>query len=180
MSTSATRLYEYSAAAAVELTTQPAVAFLPSLHTGTEPSAVIPLDLSKSLGGCTTPATSPNLLASFLRLQPDTPLKTEPRCSSQVFYVIRGKGCTTGASCGAIEWEEGDCFTFPGTEGPVLHSSSTPSSLYWVHDEPLLRYLGVTASSPPRFIPALYKSHMVREKVEEIRHQPAAEGRNRM
>ena len=180
MSESVVRLHEYSAAASVTLSTQPAVAFPSSLHNGSEKSAIIPLDVSKELGCTATPATSPNLLASFLRIQVDQPLITFPNASSQVFYVIRGSGVSSGVSTGDINWVEGDCFTLPGTECSITHTATSPSSLYWVHDQPLLHYLGVTASSPPRFAPALYTNVALKKRVEEIRHEPSAEGRNRM
>lgn len=181
MSQSVTRLYEYSAAASVQLPIQPAIAFPSTLHTGPEPSAIIPLDLSASLGSTSTPATSPNLLASFVRIHPGSSVSTKALCSSQLFYVIRGSGVTTGGSCGEISWSTGDTFTLPGTEGELTHTASAISSasLYWVHDEPLLRYLGVAPSHPPRFSPALYTDKMLRDKVEEISHEAGAEGRNR-
>ena len=178
---SVARLYEYSSAAAVQLPVQPAVAFPSSLHSGPEPSAVVHLDLSAALGSTPTPATSPNLLASFLRLQPGAPVATTALCSSQLFYVIRGQGRTTGSSFGDIVWSAGDTFTLPGTDGGLTHCAGSASSaaLYWVHDEPLLRYLGVAPSFPPRFTPALYTDKMLKDRVEEVSHEAGAEGRNR-
>lgn len=184
MSSSVTRLFEYSAAAAVELPVQPAVAFPPSLHLAPAASTITPLDLSAPLALGFSPATSPNLLASFITLLPASPpLRTDPTATSQLFYVIRGSGSSTGASLtpdGApLHWAEGDLFTVPGTSGPLLHAAETPASLYWVHDEPLLRYLGV-APSAPTFAPALYTRAALLARVEEIRHEPGAEHRNRM
>jgi gentisate 1,2-dioxygenase len=180
MSSSATRLYEYSAAAAIELPIQPAVAFPSTLHSGAEPSAVVPLDLSAPLQAA-CPASSPNLLASFIRLQPGAPVTTAPRASSQMYYVIRGAGSTAGVSTGTITWGAGDVFTVPGTEGALTHSATSPASLYWVHDEPLMRYLGVApVPGEQRFAPAHYTDAMLKARVEEIRHDPSAAGRNRM
>ena len=181
MSSSVTRLYEYSAAAAVELPLQPAVAFPSSLHASDGASAVIALDCAAALGNCAFPATSPNLLASFVRLQPGQPLATQPHCcSSQLFYVIRGSGRSSGCSSGEISWGAGDAFTLPGSEGALTHTASEPAAFYWVHDEPLLRYLGVVAAPVPRFAPALYTDAVLRARVDEIRHDAAAAGRNRM
>jgi hypothetical protein len=181
MSAAPCRYFEYSAAAAVDLPTQPAVAFPSSLHTSPGASTVTPLDCAPALGSTPYPATSPNLLASFLTVIPGcAPLVTNPTATSQLFYVIRGSGSSASADGGVtVAWGEGDVFTLPGCTGAVAHTATAPSSLYWVHDSPLLQYLGV-APTAPTFSPAVYKREELLAKVEEIRHQPGAEHRNRM
>lgn len=181
MSAAPCRYFEYSSAAAVDLPTQPAVAFPSTLHTGPSASTVTPLDLSAALGSTPYPATSPNLLASFLTVIPGcAPLATNPSATSQLFYVIRGSGSSASADGGlAVAWGEGDVFTVPGCTGALIHTATAPSSLYWVHDSPLLQYLGV-APAAPTFAPAVYKREELLAQVEEIRHQPGAEHRNRM
>jgi gentisate 1,2-dioxygenase len=180
ISASPCRYFEYSAAAAVQLPTQPAVAFPSSLHTSPTHSCVTPLDLSTALGSTPFPATSPNLLASFITVIPDSaPLITDPSATSQLFYVIRGSGATAGAGGLSVEWAQGDVFTVPGCSGALSHIATAAASLYWVHDSPLLQYLGV-APTAPTFAPAVYKREELQGKVEEISHQPGAEHRNRM
>lgn len=44
------------------------------------------------------------------------------------------------------------------------------AALYWVHDEPLLRYLGVNPSDEKKFEPTLYRRSDMLDRVEEIRH----------
>merc|ERR1712187_931229 len=41
-------------------------------------------------------------------------------------------------------------------------------ALYWVHDEPLLRYLGVRPSDTRRFEPTLYPGSLMRQTVGDI------------
>jgi hypothetical protein len=49
--------------------------------------------------------TSPNLMASFLRIEVGKNLPTKAIASSQAFYVIRGAGVTSGEH-GTITWSE--------------------------------------------------------------------------
>jgi gentisate 1,2-dioxygenase len=50
-----------------------------------------------------------------------------------------------------------------------------------VHDEPLLRYLGVAPlAAPRRFEPALFTRSRLLEAVEAVRHEPGAAHRNRL
>jgi len=173
------QLVEYSAAANPVLPAIPALAFPASLHLSGE-SRVVHLDLSGALGHTAGPATSPNLLASFLRIKGGESVSTSANATSNAFYVIRGAGSSSSAH-GEVQWSQGDLFVLPATTGEVRHASTADadSSLYAISDEPLLRYLGVTASER-RFEPTLYTNVILRAAVEAIRHQPGAEHRNRM
>jgi gentisate 1,2-dioxygenase len=179
------RIYEYSKAAAVELHTQPAAVFPSSLHEEDGPSRVVPLDLSTSLN-TTYKSTSPNLLASFIKINVDDPLFTSARATSQLFYVLRGKGSTTSEEHGCISWKKGDLFVLPATKGALSHVACSESegdkndaALYWLNDEPLLKYLGVSASEE-RFGAAFYSNEVLLSAVEAVRHEEGAEHRNRM
>lgn len=184
----AVRLHEYTSAVNPDLPGVPAVAVGPGVHTS-GPTRVVPVDSSAALGATPWPATSPNLLASFVRIVAGEALETRvPRATSQAFYVIRGAGATEvdgggGASpATTIAWGEGDLFVLPATPGAARHTSSVAAgdaSLYWIHDEPLLRYLGA-APSEPRFSPTLYTRERLLAAVEAIRHEPGVEHRNRM
>jgi len=134
---------------------------------------VIPFDLSESLE-TNYPATSPNLMANYLHIREGDNLKTDAKATSQVFYVIRGSGRTQMKN-GIIEWKEGDLFTLPSVPD-ALHSASSDAALYWVHDAPLLHYLGVQPSQE-RFDPVLYTKDFLSEQLAEVRK--IAEGRNR-
>ncbi len=169
------RFSEYTAAANPQIPAMPFVLFPASLHRTGE-TRMIPFDLSSQLG-TRWPATSPNLMASFLHINERETLDTQASATSQLFYVIRGSGKST-ASFGAIDWEQGDLFVLPmGAE--VDHKAVTDAALYWVHDEPLLSYLGVQPGVP-RFKPTLYRRERMFAELEQVRSQSGASERNRM
>jgi gentisate 1,2-dioxygenase len=180
------RVFEYSKAAAVELETQPAAAFPASLHEAPGPTRAIPLDLSAELGDTPWPATSPNLLASFIRINESESLALTARATAQLFYCLRGSGTTVAkGSSENFAWSTGDLFVLPALSGEITLSAASggpgdgSAALYLVHDEPLLRYLGV-APSERRQGAVLYKRERLLAEVEAIRHEPGAEHRNRM
>ena len=107
------------------------------------PTRVIPLDMSDQLK-CAYPATSPALLANFIRIVAGEKIKTSVNASSQLFYVIRGNGRSEVTDL-IIPWNTGDIFALPA-HSEAIHYADTDSAFYYIHDEPLLRYLGVSAS----------------------------------
>ena len=143
-----------------------------ALHQGGE-TRIIPFDLSQQLE-TSYPATSPNLMASYLKISKDDTLKTDASVTSQMFYVIRGSG-RTQMKHGTIEWKAGDLFTLPGVPD-ALHTATEDSAIYWVHDAPLLNYLGVSPTSE-RFHPVLYTKERLCSELQAVRKE--AEGRNR-
>lgn len=134
---------------------------------------VIPFDLSKQLQ-TEYAATSPNLMANFIKISAGDMLRTDAAVTSQMFYVIRGSG-RTQMKHGTIEWKQGDLFTLPSVPD-ALHTADTDTAFYWVNDAPLLNYLGVEPAKE-RFHPVLYTKERLCSKLEEIRKE--AEGRNR-
>mmetsp|Transcript_104231 Transcript_104231/g.185183 ORF Transcript_104231/g.185183 Transcript_104231/m.185183 type:complete len:386 (-) Transcript_104231:255-1412(-) len=176
-------MYEYSSNANPPMSEIPVRVFPPSLHQS-GPSRVIPFDISKELQ-VDYPATCPNLLANFVRILEGERLDTglELAATSQAFYIIRGKG-KSRTRVGEIEWEAGDFFVLPylgdvaepvcATGGQcVAHTCASEDSyggcaIYWVHDEPLLQYLGVKPSGKRRFEPTLYRGADMRATVANI------------
>jgi len=137
---------------------------------------VIPFDLSDKLA-CVGPASSPNLAASFIRINPGERVSTSANATSELYYVIRGAG-TTLRRGREIHWEVGDFFVIPGgTES--THCGDADSALYWVTDEPLLRYLGVTVATE-RFLPTLYKAEDCQRELARVVADPASSTRNRL
>jgi len=178
---SAARVYEYGSAANPELPKIPVVVHPAALHER-GPTRVVPFDLSGVLGG-DGPCTSPNLLASYVRILVGEAISTEARATSQAYYVIRGSGATTSEH-GRVAWSTGDLFVVPKTDGPLAHACDGAeahggAALYWIHDQPLLDYLGV-APSVSRFNAALFTRTRLLETVEEIRHGPGHEHVNRL
>jgi len=143
-----------------------------ALHKSGE-TRIIPFDLSEQLQ-TSYPATSPNLMANFIKISAGDTLKTDASVTSQMFYVIRGSG-RTQMKYGTIEWNAGDLFTLPSVPD-ALHSATEDTAIYWVNDAPLLNYLGV-APSNERFHPVLYTKDRLTKELAAIRKE--AEGRNR-
>ena len=145
-------------------------------------TAVLPLDLSSELG-CSGPATSPALAAHFLRILPEEGLKASAIATSSLFYVLRGAGrlerpASPAQPALSLRWEEGDLFVLPSGADPLLQASAD-SLLYWVHDAPLLRYLGV-APLEPRFRATHYPAARLEAELQQLLADPTAARSNRM
>ena len=167
--------WEYSSAATPDLGEVPIQPFPASLHEQGE-TRVIALDLSKELD---TPylATSPNLLANYIRIKPNENIHTHVNATSEIFFVMRGSGYTE-TDKGKIKWQEGDSFTLP-CNGGVTHFAHEDSALYWTHDGPLLEHMGVVPSKP-MFKSAFYSKKYMMDEVERIREVAMRENRNRV
>jgi hypothetical protein len=89
------RYFEYSKAAnpigSGHAPQVPIVQFGPEVYMD-QPTGVVPLDLSKELGIKTGAATSPALLANFLRIRAGEQIDTSPNATSQLYYVLYGRG----------------------------------------------------------------------------------------
>lgn len=169
--------YDYSSAANPLLqgiiNKVPCVAFSPDFFNNPV-SAVLPLDVSEQLG-CEAPATSPALCANFIRIVNGN-LQTSVEATSQLFFVHDGEGRTD--ACGlTIEWKKGDLFVLPVHAAATHHAKS--ASLYWVHDAPLMRYLGAKPTMA-RFAPTLYTREKDQAKLNEIASNPVTAGANRI
>ncbi|WP_274653667.1 cupin domain-containing protein [Paenibacillus humicola] len=177
--TAAARLYEYSKAAdPVGSGTIKPVAmkeFSPGLYAG-GPSRIVPLDLSAELG-TGYPATAPSLLANFVRILAGESLKTNPNATSELYYVISGKG-HTDIGRDQVSWKQGDFIVLP-TGFASVHTAEEETALYYVVDTPLLQYLGVTADKP-RFRPTLFSGDEVRAELKRIASAPGATSKNRL
>jgi len=101
--------------------------------------------------------------------------------TSQAFYVIRGEG-SSESEFGTTTWSEGDLFVLPNTSNEVVHRATGGAhggaALYWVTDEPLLRYLAVQPEGC-KFQPTMWTKAMLLDRVEEIRHGAGAMELNR-
>lgn len=142
---------------------------------------MIPFDINDCLE-IETQCTSPNLMASFVRVCVGESIETNAVATSQAFYVIRGAGETTSEH-GTVSWSEGDLFVVPVTPGQIKHTCVVAekggAALYWVHDEPLMEYLGV-APTKKKFEPTLFKRERMLAEVEEIAHANVGKDVNRL
>ena len=144
----------------------------------------LPLDTSSILG-CPGPATSPGLCANFIHICPGDAIITDANATSQLFFVMRGTGTTrvetdavAAAGGGEIGWQAGDLFILPAGSR-AMHVAGDDAAVYWVHDEPLLRYLGVEATRR-QFSPTLYKRESIHEALEAVIRDPASAHANRL
>jgi len=171
--------YEYTKAAdpigAGIISKIPLAEFGSELHESGS-TRLIPLDISERLA-CEGPATSPALCANFARILAGDTLTTSFNATSQLFYVMRGQGRTSFEGID-IPWGKGDFVALPASEA-AHHYAITDTALYLVQDEPLLKYLGVTANIQ-RFKPTLYTSKTSLEALEQVREEAKAVNRNRV
>ncbi|MEB3243613.1 MAG: cupin [Cyanobacteriota bacterium] len=179
------RLYDYRQAANPIRSglTEP----IPDAHWSAPPlagatSEIIPLDLSAKLG-CAAPATSPGLAAAYITLRPGVPLAVPAQATSSLFYVLQGQGTLSWPTAPqgdlpTIAWGKGDVFVLP--HGPEPHLlSQDPSLLYWVHDGPLLAYLGVRPATA-RFAPCQVRAAALDQALAELMADPVASRSNRL
>ncbi len=140
-------------------------------------TGIIPFDLSEQLSITNGPATSPALLASFIRIASGSSVETAPVATSELFHVIRGRGVSI-VNGRELEWGEGDFFVLPANSKSVHHASDD-TTMYWVTDEPLLRHLGV-APTHARFAPTRFPAERVRAELTDVEQSPRATDRNRL
>ncbi|EWM20669.1 hypothetical protein Naga_100766g1, partial [Nannochloropsis gaditana] len=101
------RIYEYVSACNPDMPPIPALAHPPELH-ASGPTRVIAFDLSAHMG-VDYEATSPNLLAAYVRVLRGESIETQACATSQAFYVIRGQGKSTSTEHSLqVTYKEGD------------------------------------------------------------------------
>ena len=189
------RIYEYVKACNPDVSPVPVLVHPPSLHESGA-TRVIPFDLSKELK-VDYEATSPNLMASYIRINSGESLSVNATATSQSFYVMRGNGkCIIPAHQADITFGQGDLFVIPGYQSEsVTASPNSPEinksieifcsqdcesvAIYWVHDGPLLKYLGVTPCEK-KFEPTLFKRDRMLASVELLIHDENAKHKNRL
>lgn len=173
------RFFEYSEAAdpigSGAISAVPAVTFSSDLYAD-GPSRVVPLDLSAQLG-TSYPATSPALLASFVRIVAGDEIRMRPNATSQLLYCIRGRGASV-LDDSTMPWQEGDFLTLPAG-GEVTHVANLDAAFYHVVDTPLLDYLGAVAFSP-RFDPTKFTATSAQAKLAEVAAAPGANDKSRV
>jgi len=166
---------EYMSASNPSMPKQAVKAFDAQLHESGA-TRIIPMDLSAGLQ-TPYPATSPNLMASFLRICAKESLTTSTKATSEMFYVIRGSG-TTETEWGITAWKTGDLFVVPSTE-KAAHNAIEDTAIYWVTDSPVLQYLGVVPSAQ-KFEPVLFTHEKIQEMLMAEYNAPDALSRNRI
>lgn len=131
-------------------------------------SGVVELD-SGADPGSKRPATSPLMLASFVRIRPGDMVTVQARATGTIFYVCRGAGRSSW-NAGALAWRQGDLFCLPGG-GSVEHSAGSDDCLlYAVSDQPALDFAGLRpapwAEAPVE--PVHYPAARLAEQLEAL------------
>lgn len=174
------RYFEYTKAAnpigSGHVSRVPMERFSPRLHQGGA-TRIVPLDLSEQLGVTSGPATSPGLLANFVRINRGDRVGTAPNATSELYYVLEGSGFSS-VNGELVRWEKGDFLTLPAGSRS-RHYAAADSVFYWVHDEPLLRYLGVTATEA-RFAPTKFARADAVAELRRVAEAPGANDRSRV
>jgi gentisate 1,2-dioxygenase len=174
------RYFEYSRAANPIGTGHtpkvPAARFSRALYADA-PTGIVPLDLSLDLGITSGPATSPGLLASFIRIRSGEKISTSPNATSQLYYALEGRGFAA-VDGRLVRWEKGDFLTLPARSKATFFAD-TDSAFYWVHDEPLLRYLGADAAEP-KFRPTKFPRARAVAELEQVAARPGANDKSRV
>ncbi|MCK5719713.1 MAG: hypothetical protein KAH84_07155 [Thiomargarita sp.] len=166
--------WEYDSSANPKLADIPIQAFPAELHEEGE-TRIIELDLSATIGTAYS-ATTPNLLANYIRVEKNESIKAAVNSTSEVFFIMRGTG-RTETEYGTLEWKQGDVFTLPANKG-VTHYANENTAICWVHDAPMLNYIAAVPGKP-RFQPAFYPKEYFDEKIAKIRADGIREKRNR-
>jgi len=142
-----------------------------------EQTGVVPLDLSADMGIETGEATSPALLANFVRIRAGEQIDTAANATSQLYYVLYGWGFAA-VNGRLVRFEKGDFLTLPAGAKSVFYADGE-TAMYWVHDAPLLRYLGAQATAP-RFAPTKFRRADAVAKLDEIASRPGANDNSRV
>jgi len=109
-------------------------------------TATIAMDLSAELG-LPFPATTPLVLARYVRLAAGDQLSLELNASGELYYVIAGAGRSAKGD-DVIDWGRGDVFCLPGG-GKSTHAAGSEDAVLWlVSNEPELAFENLRAPMP--------------------------------
>ena len=167
--------YQYLKAANPEMPAVPIKTFSGELHR-VGATRVIHFDHARDLK-TDYPATSPNCLASYVRICAGESITTDIEATSHLFYILRGEG-RTDTSSGAVPWRKDDLITLPACER-ITHTATGDTAMYWVNDSPLLRYLGAKPVRPT-FHPVHYTAEWLTQETRKAADDPDAASSNRI
>jgi gentisate 1,2-dioxygenase len=114
------------------------------------PTGMIPLDQSSDLT-TSYPATTPTLLARYIKIRAGESLRTDFVASGELYYVMHGAGESSNAG-ETIVWVEGDVFCFPGGATTVHNAAAIDCLLFVATNEPLLSFEGLRAPAPGKAV----------------------------
>jgi gentisate 1,2-dioxygenase len=105
------------------------------------PSGLVSLDASDALE-TPYPATTPSLLAQYLRLRAGERFATRQRASGEVYFAMQGAGLSQNGA-DAIGWHQGDLFCFSGGRETLHTADNQDAVVFCVSDQPLVIFQGL-------------------------------------
>ncbi|MFQ5955144.1 MAG: cupin domain-containing protein [Kiloniellales bacterium] len=129
----------------------PAHVFLAERDRALDPAtgtALIDLDLRPRLE-TGFPATTPNLMARYVRIRGGDDVSFDLKASGEAYYVIAGAGVARKGD-DRIDWRSGDVFCLPGGGETALGCEDGDGVLFQVTDEPALAYHRAEPPAPGR------------------------------
>jgi gentisate 1,2-dioxygenase len=131
-------------------------------------TGVVALDLSQHLA-TNFPATTPTMLARYVRLAPGDRLTTAFKASGEIWYVIVGDGRTSSGGA-TIDWQAGDLFCLPGGHTDTHAAGPRGALLYVVTNEPTLAFERLEPPRPGAAMvePVLYPAQEIQRQLREL------------
>lgn len=140
------------------------------------PTGLYPMDQSAAFDA-PFPATTPLVLARYLRVTPGDTLTTTFAASGEVIYVIAGTGTTTiGGE--TLAWGPGDVLVLPGGHEVAHAASGDAAAVLWVvTNEPALAFEGMRAPAPGEALidPVHYPADEIARQIEVLTSMPEKE-----
>ena len=154
----------------------PAIAFTVERDRAFEadtPTGAIPCDISDQLAS-PVPATTPLLLARYLRVRSGESLRMRLRATAGIYYVIRGAGEST-YQADRFAWSQGDIFRIPG--GETIHRAERDAVLWAVSNEPEVAFHRVEppAADLESLAVAHFPSKEIQQHLDNVCATPAPE-----
>lgn len=177
MQTTYVRAYEYESSVNPDLLPVP---YFSKNHRDCE-YGFTKIDLSKNYR-VSFEATSPNLLAGFIKIRPNgnllvlyTEEPNEWNANSHLFYLIRGKGEIIFDGKEGFNLEEREIVVSPYFQiVRIQNTTSDDLVFYYVNDSPLYNYLGAIPKTP-----TFKHCHYTREFIEEQMRELSSSDNNR-
>ena len=131
----------------------------------TTPTESIVLDQSEVLG-TPWPATTPIMLARYIRVRAGESLECNFVCGGAIHVVLEGRGEWFTAS-DRFAWEKGDVFVVPGGVDST-YRASTDSVLYCVTNEALYSFEAIPVGSSQQVAPVLYPAAAIALQIDGL------------
>lgn len=117
-------------------------------------------------------ATTPNLLASFIKLEPNTEIHenndSDMNGSSHLFYIINGNGLISindGETYQHFHVSSEDIFVSPFFNSiSIKNNGDEELCIYYINDSPLVNYLGCSTKSRT-FRPTIYSKEFIQDNL---------------